>query len=44
LKPFWTEEIFAPAPDLDAIMHDVTRFHTCVERASGRSDRLIGVM
>jgi len=24
-------------------MHDVTRFHTCVERASGSSDRLIGV-
>jgi len=29
---------------LAAKMHDVTRFHTCVERTSGSSDRLIGVM
>jgi len=33
----------AAVNSLTAIMHDVTRFHTCVERASGSSDRLIGV-
>ena len=32
------------AQPLAAKMHDVTRFHTCVERASGSSDRLIGMM
>ncbi len=32
------------AGHLAAIMHDVTRFPTCVERASGSSDRLIGMM
>jgi hypothetical protein len=31
--------------DLTAIMHDVTRFHTCVERVSGSNPtRWIGVV
>jgi hypothetical protein len=39
------DEYLAAGDMLAAIMHDVTRFHTCVERVSGSSPtRWIGVV